>query len=420
MKDKLEKCYRQVKENLEEGILPFWLKNGVDKEFGGYLTSFDDNGCRMEDMDKYIVTQTRMIWGFSRMYRKYRTPELLEAARKGVEFFISYFWDNEFGGWYWKTSRSGTLLDNGKVAYGQTFAIYALSEYTLASGEQIGLEYADKTFDLLQKYCTDTVYGGYYENMERNWIKSAKGFAAGDLKSLDIHMHTMEAFTTLYECSGKEIHRRKLVEVIDIIMLHMVNQEVGCGYNQFDVNFSRKPAINIRRTWNAERETNEVLEGPTDSTSYGHNVELVWLLKKACDILGDFSGKYDELSKNLVDHTLTYGYDKELGGVFRDGPHEGAPLVRDKEWWQNCEVLVGFLDVYDRFKDEKYAEAFIKTWEFDYRYMINHEVGEWRQLLTAKGEVLTGSIGNPWKGIYHTGRAMLECIERLEKVLADL
>jgi len=48
--------------------------------------------------------------------------------------------------------------------------------------------------------------------------------------------------------------------------------------------------------------------------------------------------------------------------VYRDGTHEGPALVKDKEWWQNCEVLVGFLDAYERLGDEKYFDAFLRTW----------------------------------------------------------
>ncbi|MGX8700913.1 AGE family epimerase/isomerase [Caproiciproducens sp.] len=419
MKRKLNECLIEITDNLENGIIPFWLKNGIDKQYGGYLTNFDENGNPTKDTDKYIVTQTRMIWGFSAMYREYKKEEFLQAAKQGVLFFINHFWDEEFGGWCWKTNRKGSVLDSGKVVYGQTFAIYALSEYTLVTGDQLGLQYASKTFDLLQKYCTDTEDGGYYENLERDWTLSPAGFAAGDLKSLDIHMHTMEAYTTLYECSQQEIHKRKLEEIINLLLKRMINSEIGYGYNQFDIYFNRKPASNIRRTWNAERETGEVIEKPTDTTSYGHNIEFVWLINRACEILKQPYHKYDELSRKIANHTLKYGFDHELGGVFRDGPHEGAPLVRDKEWWQNCEVLIGFLDVYERLGDEKYGEAFIKTWEFDKTYMINEEIGEWRQLLTHDGKPLISNIGNPWKAIYHTGRAMLECKKRLERILGN-
>ncbi|MCR5669162.1 MAG: AGE family epimerase/isomerase, partial [Lachnospiraceae bacterium] len=417
MREQMERCLQEITQNLEEGIVPFWLHNGIDKKYGGYLVCFDENGNPTGDTDKQIVTQTRMIWGFSALYKRYGLEKYRLAARQGVDFFIRNFWDKQYGGWYWMTTREGSLLDNGKVIYGQTFAIYCLSEYTLATGDKVGQEYACKTFDLMQKYAADTARGGYYENLERDWTLSPSGFCAGDLKSLDIHMHTMEAFTTLYECTGEEIHARKLKEVMDLILDKMFDKEIGCGFNQFDASFHRKPAINIRRTWNAERETGEVMEQPTDSTSYGHNIELVWLLNRACDILQLPYHTYDEVAKKVAEHTLKYGFDHELGGVFRDGPHVGEPLVKDKEWWQNCETLVGLLDIYERCGDENCLKAFFKTWEFDSKYMINHEVGEWRQLLTHNGKGLTINIGNQWKCIYHTGRAMMECKERLERLL---
>lgn len=416
MVTELKRCKEEITRHLENELIPFWIKNSLDEQYGGYLTCFDSDGVATGDTDKYIVTQTRMIWGFSALYRMYGDQRYLEAARQGLEFFIKYFWDEEFGGWYWKVARDGALLDNGKVVYGQTFAIYALSEYTLASGDPVGKQYACRTFDLLQKYCTDTANGGYFENLERDWSLSAPGFAAGDLKSLDIHMHTMEAYTTLYECTGEEIHKRKLEEIIDLILTKMTDTTIGCGFNQFDIRFNRKPAINIRRTWNAERETGETIDTPTDTTSYGHNVELCWLLNRAGEILGKPADTWNAVERSMVDHALRYGFDHDRGGVYRDGPHQGAPLVTDKEWWQNCEVLIGFLDAYEHLGDEKYAEAFVATWDFDNRNMINHEVGEWRQLLTADGKVIIPNIGNPWKGIYHTGRAMMECKRRLDRM----
>jgi mannose/cellobiose epimerase-like protein (N-acyl-D-glucosamine 2-epimerase family) len=417
LRSNMEEALKQISANLENGIIPFWLNKGIDEKYGGYLTCFDSKGIQTPDTDKYIVTQTRMIWGMSAFYGIYSDEKLLQAAKQGVDFFIRYFWDKNYGGWFWKVKRDGTLIDDGKVVYGQSFAIYVLAQYTLSTGDPIGLEYAEKTFDLLQKYCSDTYRGGYYENLERGWNISEPGFAAGDRKSLDIHMHLMEAFTTLAQCSKKEIHRRKLEEVIEIILNKMLNKKSGCGLNQFDIFFNPIPAINIRRTWNAERATGESIAVPTDTTSYGHNVELAWLLTRAGEILGKPSDYYNDIIRKLVDHAIKYGLDSNLGGVYRDGPHEGEPLVRDKEWWQNCEVLVGFLDSFEKLGDEKYLDAFYKTWNFDRKFMINRETGEWYQLLDKNGNVLAGDMGNPWKAVYHTGRSMLECKKRLERLV---
>ncbi|MBN1248931.1 MAG: AGE family epimerase/isomerase [Anaerolineae bacterium] len=415
--ERLVEARLQLREHLVQGIIPFWAERGVDQAYGGYLTCFDADGKLIEgETDKHIVTQTRQIWGFSLFHMiDPANPVYLDAARQGVDFFIEHFWDGEHGGWNWLVQRDGTLVDDGKVVYGQSFAIYALATYTLATGDARGLAYAEQTFDLLQRYCVDTARGGYYENLEPDWQLSPGGHAAGDRKSLDIHMHLLEAFTVLAQASGKEIHRRRLQEVIDVILKHMIDPASGCGGNQYDLAFNPIPAIAIRRTFNADREGDAVAT-PTDTTSYGHNVELAWLLVRAGEVLGKPRDVYAGIVRRLVDHALTYGLDHERGGVYRDGPHDGPPLVRDKEFWQNAEVLVGFLDAFELTGDPRYAEAFLLTWDFVRRHMINHELGEWMTLVSETGEPLVAAIGSPWKACYHSGRAVYEALRRIDAV----
>ncbi len=420
MINKLNLIREELEEHLFNGIIPFWAERGVDNEFGGYLTCFDKNGTLDEkDSDKYIIMQTRMIWGFSLFYKLCPAKkEYLIAAQQGVDFFIKHFWDEEHGGWFWKTKRDGVLVDNGKVVYGQSFAIYALSEYYLATNDARGLQYAEKTFDLLQKYCVDSARGGYYENLEVDWQLSDKDFCAGDRKSLDIHMHQMECYTTLALASGKEIHKRRLQEVIYVVLKYMVNLDIGYGRNQFDLEFNPIPAIAIRRTFNAERDESETIDTPKDSTSYGHNVELGWLLVRAGEVLGQKRDFYKDIIINLANYAIEYGIDKINGGIYRDGTHAGKVLVKDKEFWQNGEVLVGFLDIYEITKEEKYLHAFENTWSFVRKYMINKNVGEWKTLVSEDGEtILSSDLGTAWKACYHSGRSLYEAIKRIKMIL---
>jgi len=228
-------------------------------------------------------------------------------------------------------------------------------------------------------------------------------------------MHLMEAFTVLYKASRKEIHRRKLIEVIGVIMTRMVNTESGYGLNQFDAGFKSLPAINIYRTWNADRESNEKIGEPADTTSYGHNVELSWLLQRACEVLGENVYEPEANIKKLLDHSLKYGYDYEYGGIYRDGIANSPALVKDKEWWQNFESMTGYLYGYILYNDKRYLEAFNLTWAFIKKYFIIEKFGESRQLLNRTGKPVISDIGNLWKGIYHTGRALAECISIIEK-----
>jgi len=418
--ENLLKLKNEMEYVLFQKIIPFWLQNSIDQTYGGYLTGFDGNGQLNSDENKYIVTQTRMIWGFSYLsdiVPEDQKPRLLAAARQGVDFLLGHMWDSQYGGFVWKTDRQGNVLDSGKVIYGQSFAIYALSQYYINSGDQRGLEYAKKLFDLLQVYAVDTLNGGYYENLESGWSVSPGGKYAGNRKSLDIHMHLMEAFTTLYAAGKEEIHRRKLQETISIILRHMINVERGYGYNQFDLEFNRIPAINIHRTWNADRIAGEALQEPADTTSYGHNVEFSWLLDAAITETGESIERYLPIIKKLLDHSLSYGYDYKYGGVYRDGIATEPAAVKDKEWWQNFESLVGYANGYLRFKDEKYYEALEGTWNFIRNYFMNMDAGESMQMLSRKGETIVPDIGNPWKGIYHTGRALAETVTRIDKML---
>jgi mannose/cellobiose epimerase-like protein (N-acyl-D-glucosamine 2-epimerase family) len=416
---RLEGIRGEMRDHLDHGLIPFWQDHALDHSYGGFLTNFDVQGHPKATPEKYLNTQARLTWWFSRLYRAAHpaTTTYRALAEGGVDFLIKSLWDGEHGGWFWKVRQDGTRLDDGKVVYGQSFAIYALAEYGLATGDPRGLEYATRTFDLLQKYCTDTRWGGYYENCEPDWTISAPGFNAGDRKSLDTHMHLMEAFTTLLQLSGDSLHRRKLLELVDLICARMIDPVHGCGLNQFTLSWSPIPAIPIRRTWNAERVTDQAKEA-IETTSYGHNTELAWLMRLALDVAGEGAALRAPLWHGLLTHAAEHGIDWQYGGIFRDGLRDGGAVVLEKEFWQHAEALVGFLDGYELFGEPRFLAAFESIWQFVKAYMLVPDVGEWRILLDRYGTPINADVGNPWKVAYHTGRSMLECLLRLDRLLA--
>ena len=230
-----------------------------------------------------------------------------------------------------------------------------LSEYTLATGDPRGIEYAEKVFDLIQKYCVDSMYGGYWEMFHRDWTLCGPGSAGGDRKTLDVHMHLMEAFTTLYECSGKDVHRRKLLEDIDLLINRIIHPVYKTGIPQFFKDWTIAPQIKFDIIWGWDRFSEERQKGnATDNTCYGHNAEFAWLLLHALEILKINPEEYFDLFKIIFEHTVNNGIDCEFGGVFVEGPHSGGVYDKEKEFWQQAEVLIGLLDGVILFGDEKY------------------------------------------------------------------
>ncbi len=56
----------QYRDELLNNILPFWLDNSQDDEFGGYFTCLDREG-KVYDTDKFVWLQGRQVWLFSLM-----------------------------------------------------------------------------------------------------------------------------------------------------------------------------------------------------------------------------------------------------------------------------------------------------------------------------------------------------------------
>jgi mannobiose 2-epimerase len=406
---------------LNNGLLPFWISRTVDNEYGGFLTHFDEFGNDSGEDEKSLIAQSRSVFTYSSAHRAgYGDGKLAEMARHGVDFLLNKMWDEEHGGFYWMMNRKGEVVIDEKIVYGHSFAIYSLSEYTLATGDPRGQEYAEKVFDLLQKHVVDTHYGGYWEMFHRNWDLKGAGPAGGDRKTLDAHMHLMEAFTTLYECTGKQVHRRKLLESIELLTKKIMHPQYGTGIPQFWADWSVAPQIKFDIVWGWDRFSEDGQKAAAeDNTSYGHNAEFAWLLMHALDILKlPYDIHHDQIQKSFS-HSVDNGVDWEFGGVFVEGSHAGEVYDREKEFWQQAEMLIGMLDAYRYLKDEKYWNAYVNIHRFVFDKMINHKLGEWWPLMNRQGEPIWRHMSHSWKINYHDVRAMVQSVVRLNKLLGE-
>lgn len=70
MKNKFSQFADEYRAMLLDNVLPFWLKYGFDREYGGMLTGLDRNGAVLET-DKSIWFQGRALWAFSEAARQF-------------------------------------------------------------------------------------------------------------------------------------------------------------------------------------------------------------------------------------------------------------------------------------------------------------------------------------------------------------
>ena len=412
-----------IKDHLESYLstylLPFWTERSPDPQYGGFLTYFNRYGQPTGQTEKTFLMQIRMLYTLSSAHRfGFGAGGCAALAAMGANFIRQHYWDEQYGGWIWIADRSGSPILWDKVGYGQCFGIYAFSEYYLATGDELGRHMALASFDAVCRHMADTRYGGYLELFNRDWQLKPGGPYGGDRKSLDIHMHMMEALTSLYEKTGDITHRRRLEETISLILDRMLDPETGLGFIHFSCDFNPLRRINFATEWGRDARIDETEPAPLDQTSPGHNVEFAWLLLHAADILGLPRTDFSQVVRRQCDHCIEFGIDPLYGGVYADVPMTRAAVLTEKQFWQQAEVLIGMLDAYTLLKDEKYWLAFKNVYEFVFEHFIALEAGgEWYERLDRSGQPVDDALGHAWKISYHTVRSMVQCILRLRAML---
>jgi len=203
-------------------------------------------------------------------------------------------------------------------------------------------------------------------------------------------------------------------------MLHPIHKT---GIPQVHCEWTIAPQIKFDVIWGWDRFADESGEKPNalDNTSYGHNVEFFWLLSDALRILGKSIDPYKPMFEKILGHAVSFGVDREYGGVYVEGSLDGSVVYDDcKEFWQQAEFLIGMLDAYLAFGDEKFLEAYGNVHKFVFERMIKHDVGEWLALLQRDGTPIWTHMSHSWKVNYHTIRAATLSLQRMDQILIRL
>jgi cellobiose epimerase len=148
------KLASEIEKSIKTEMLNKWYPQAVDKESGGFLSTFTYDWKPTGPQDKMVVTQARHIWSNAKAAQLYpNETHYLSSAKHGVAFLRDKMWDKTNGGFYTLVDRQGNVKTQGggyaggsKNAYGNAFAIYGLSAYYQASGDTSALNLAKKTF----------------------------------------------------------------------------------------------------------------------------------------------------------------------------------------------------------------------------------------------------------------------------------
>ena len=388
-------------------IVAFWYPATLDRTNGGYIINHDAAGKPNPGGSKGIVTQARQLWLFSRLARGgyHDSQQMAEAADHGFAFLRDKMWDPQHGGFVWEVDVSGTnVIRPGKSIYGQSFGLYALSEYARVSNSKAALDLANELFTLFEKHAYDRQFGGYRESFNPDWSMLPAGqggylSVTPDLKLMNTHLHLLESVTTYYRATQSQTALQRLGELIIIESSSVLRKKLNVCTDKYERNWT--PRLDAEKHWNR--------------VSYGHILENIWLLADACRALDSSPYPLVDLFRDLWTYGLKYGYDAKYGGFWASGPFDAAADDRRKVWWVQAEAIVSALCMYRLTKDARYWDVFIKTYDFIDKYQTDWKSGEWHESV-APDLKPNGAKAHIWKAGYHNGRAMIECLEVLREM----
>ncbi len=382
---------QQYKSELLDNVIPFWLNNSQDHEFGGYFTCLNRDGS-VFDTDKFIWLQGREVWMFSMLYNNVeKRQEWLDCAVQGAEFLKKYGHDGDYN-WYFSLRRDGEPLIAPYNIFSYTFATMAFAQAAIATGSQEYAEIAKKTFDrILEK-----------SNAPKGkWEKSIAG--TRPLKGFSLPMILCNMALEIEQLIDPAILDRTVKECLHEVMEVFYREELGL----------------IVENVTLDNELSDSFEGRLINP--GHGLESTWFIMNLGLRLNN-KELIDKATKIAL-NTANYGWDKEHGGIFYFMDRLGAPTQQlewdQKLWWVHLESMIAMLKGYQLTGSQEALAWFEKLHDYTWSHFKDNEHPEWYGYLNRQGEVLLPLKGGKWKGCFHVPRALFQCWQILEQIAQD-
>ena len=383
-----------LRDHLVSDIIAFWLKHGPD-EAGGLNTCMHDDGSLIS-RDKWLWSQWRAVWVFSTMYMNIdRNPKYLELARHIYDFCVKFGWDEKQQGWNLLLSHDGSVKAGLDSIYVDGFAMYGATAFARATGESAPAEWAVRTADSVLKRLEqphDTIPHFPYE--------IPKGARVHGLPMI---------FSLLFWELGEHLNEARYRDAA----LRMQRDIFKNFY---------KPSRDLL----LERVAADGSEYPAPlgtTVIPGHVIEDMWFQIHIARDRGDDEGI--AACCRLIKRHCEAGWDDEFGGLLLAIDADGRPLDQvgwkfadTKLWWPHTEALYALLLAYEYTGESWCLDWYDMVHDYSFKRYPSAEHGEWVQKLDRRGQPIKDVVALPVKDPFHLPRALIYCVDTLERQTA--
>ena len=379
---------QKYKSELLENVIPFWEKNSVDFEYGGFFTCLDREG-KVFDTDKFIWLQARQVWMFSKLYNEVgQNQNWLDIATGGANFLKKYGHDGNLN-WYFSLTRDGKPLVQPYNIFSDCFATMAFGQLYKATGKEEYAAIAKNTFENILKRS---------ENPKGKYNKLIPG--TRPLKGFSLPMILCNLSLEIEHLLPADLVEKTIQDAIHEVMEIFYQPESGL----------------ILENVNPDGSFSDSFEGRL--LNPGHTIEAMWFIMD----LAVRQNNSDLIQKavDILLRTLKYGWDEKYSGIFYFLDIKGNPPQQlewdQKLWWVHIETLISLIKAYSLTGNQECLEWFEKVHNYTWSHFADPEFGEWFGYLNRQGEVLLQLKGGKWKGCFHVPRGLFQVWKTLEKL----
>src|SRR5664280_3885558 len=358
-KVRLDQLKNEVLLNLTHNLLPYWSTRMVDTKNGGFYGRINVKDKVFPDEDKGGILNARILWTYSSAYRILKDTAYLRLATRSKDYITSHFIDKEYGGAYRSVKSTGEPSDTRKQTYTQSFFIYGLAEYYRATGDKDALKTAKELFNLFEKFGLDKESDGYFEVFSRDWHRIHDRLIGEptikDEKTMNTHLHIMEAYTNLYRVWADRRVAERLKALVEIFLNKIVDSKTSHLICFMDKNWNSTSSVD----------------------SYGHDIESSWLLVEAANVLGNpaLMKRAKEVCVKIV-NAAAEGLQSD-GSLIYERDHSTGRANTERSWWAQSETIIGYLNAYEVTGKENYLDNSINCWSYTKNHFVDNKKGGW-------------------------------------------
>lgn len=387
-KERVDALIRIYRVDLLNNIIPFWIKNCIDREDGGFMFCLDRKG-KVIDTDKGVWQTGRFTWLLSTLYNDVeQRQDWLDTAKHGISFLENHCFDKK-GKMFFIVDKKGNPVRMRRYVYSESFAAIASAAYFKATGETKYATLARQLFDQFYRYTSTS------------GLIPPKFTSHRHMKGMGAPMIGISVAQELRKNLGDESYTRMIDQWIEEIRKDFINQDFKA----------------VMETVGPNGEFIDHFDGRT--LNPGHAIEGAWFILQEAKYRNSDQSLIT-LGTKMLDWMWEIGWDKEYGGITYFKDVKGLPVQEYwhdmKFWWPQNETIIATLLAYQLTGDKKYAKWHQMIHDWTFRHFPDRKYGEWYGYLHRDGRLSVDLKGNIWKGPFHIPRMYLMCWKILEEL----